>query len=1037
MNLAVLSIKRPIFIICIVSLMLIVGTMSLFKMPVDLFPDVTFPTIFVNVAYPGASPVDVEKQISKPLEDELSSLSGLKTITSNNLDSVAVIILQFKLGTDVKEAEQQVRNRINNARNKLPTDSKAPIIRRFDPADQAVITLAVVSKIDQGELFDIVDETIKPQIERISDVGQVNIIGGRKKEIHVLVNKKKLEDRSLSMLQVAKRIEETSKDVPIGKIENRKDETVLRALGEFNNLEQIRDVSVNFLGSDRSIKLSEIARVERSLEDQKRISSINGENALFLDVFKQSGSNTVAVTKAVKAAMVKINQYLVDKKVEAKLLMVRDSSIPIQLNIADVTESILLGILLCVVVVFFFLGSFRSTFITGMALPNSLLGAFIIMYMMGFSINIMTLLALSLAVGLLIDDAIVVRENIFRHLEMGKDPVTAAIDGTKEVTLAVIATTFVVIAVFGPIAFVSGIVGQFFRQFGLTMVFAMLISLFDAFTMAPMMSAYLASPAEHKRGNGLISRMLAAFDRFQNRLEDFYERTLHFTLSHKKVVLFSAFGLFIASLALSGFIPKTFIPPNDIGEFKVQVEMPLGTSLAATETFMARLEKDLKEESAIDLLAKTIGSADNEANKGDFFIRLVPRKKRNLNTSQFKDHIRTRLEAYSKEANLAVTDVDISGGGMKPLNLYLTGENLEELANYANALKEEVKKIKGLADVETNFRSGKPEFHVEFDRDKSESLGISTATAGAELRARTEGVEAAVIRENGIEYKVRLRFEEEDRDLRHNFASTTIPNQNFNMIPLHRVAEGKPALGFSQVNRQNKGRFIAIMANLTPKGNLGDITTAIENIIATKLKPPTGISYSFVGQAEDFKDLIANMMIAMFLGVLFIYLVLSSLYESFITPLTILLALPLAISGAMVALFITGKSIDIFSMIGLVMLLGVVAKNSILLVDYTSHLIQEGLPRKEALLKACRTRLRPILMTSLALIAGTTPIAIGITELGSQRMSMGIAIVGGVVSSTLLTLIVVPAAYGYIDDFRLRITKLFSRKPQGKVLAAE
>ncbi len=1027
MNLALLSIKRPVFIICIVISMLVVGMISLFKMPVDLFPDVTFPTIFVRVVYPGASPVDVEKQIAKPLEDELSSLSGLKTINSNNLDSVAVIIMQFRLGIDIKDIEQQVRNRINNARNKLPSDAQEPIVRRFDPADQAVITLAVISKLDPGALFDIVDEAIKPQIERVSDVGQVNIIGGRKKEVHVLVNKKKMEDRNISMLQIAKRIEETSKDVPIGKIENSKNETVLRALGEFNDLEQIKNVSVNFIGSDRSIKLQEIARVERALEDQKRLSSINGDNAVFLDVFKQSGSNTVAVSNAVKATLEKVNKYLEDKKVDAKLILVRDSSIPIRLNIKDVTESILIGILLCVVVVFLFLGSVRSTFITGMALPNSLLGAFVIMYMIGFSINIMTLLALSLAVGLLIDDAIVVRENIFRHLEMGKKPIDAAIEGTKEVTQAVIATTFVVIAVFGPIAFVSGIVGQFFRQFGLTMVFAMLISLFDAFTMAPMMSAYLATPNEHQKGTGFISRVLSAFDRFQNRLENLYERILHYAIAHRKTILGTAFGIFIFSMFLAKFVPKTFLPPNDIGEFKIQVEMPLGSSLKATQELMGKIEVDLKSEKQIDLLSKTVGSVDFEANKGEFYLRLVPRGKRSVTTSQYKEVIREKMKKFSTEANVAVTDVDISGGGMKVFNLYLTGENLEELATYANALKEEVQKVPGLVDVETNFRSGKPEYHISFDREKSESLGVSTAVAGAELRARTEGVEAAVIRENGIEYKVRLRFEEGDRDLRENFASTLIPNQNFNMIPLNRIAQGKEAVGFSQVNRQNKGRYIAIMANLGKDGNLGDITTAVENIIATKIIPPAGVSYSYVGQAEDFKDLIGSMLIAMFMGVLFIYLVLASLYESFITPLTILLALPLAISGAMAALFVTGKSIDIFSMIGIVMLLGVVAKNSILLVDYSSQLIQQGMERNKALVKACRTRLRPIMMTSLALIAGTTPIAIGITELGSQRMSMGIAIIGGVFSSTLLTLIVVPAAYGYVEDFRFWIRRKFSR----------
>ncbi|MCB0370386.1 MAG: efflux RND transporter permease subunit, partial [Bdellovibrionales bacterium] len=423
MNLAELSIKRPIFISCIVFLMLILGFVSLKRMPVDLFPDVTFPTIFVQITYPGASPIDVEKQVATPIEDELGSLSGLKTITSNNLDSAAIIILQFKLGTDIKDVEQQVRNRINNARRKLPNDIKEPIIRRFDPADQAVITLAVLSKLEPAVIYDIVNEQIKPQIERIQDVGQLNIVGGRKQEIHVLVDKKKLQERNLSMLQVSQRIEETSKDVPIGKVENSKQETIMRTLGEFTDLDQLRNISVNFLGSDRAVKLKEIATVERSLEDVSRISSIDEKNAIFLDIFKQSGTNTVAVTDAVKETMLKINNYLKSKDLDAQLILIRDSSIPIRLNIADVKESITFGILLCIVVVFFFLGSFRSTFITGMALPNSLLGGFVIMFMMGFSINIMTLLALSLAVGLLIDDAIVVRENIFRHMEMGKNPI--------------------------------------------------------------------------------------------------------------------------------------------------------------------------------------------------------------------------------------------------------------------------------------------------------------------------------------------------------------------------------------------------------------------------------------------------------------------------------------------------------------------------------------------------------------------------------------------------------------------------------------
>ncbi|MFN8945034.1 MAG: efflux RND transporter permease subunit, partial [Pseudobdellovibrionaceae bacterium] len=490
MWLAAMAIKRPIFITCVVALMLIVGLLSLSKMPVDQFPDVTFPIVFVQVPYPGASPVDIEKQVVKPVEDELGSLPGLDKLTSNSLESVGLIILQFKLGTNIREAEQSVRNRLSNIRSKLPDDINEPVIRRFDPADQPILTIALNSKLNPAEMYDVANEQVKPLLERVQDVGLVRIVGGQKKEIQVIVDKNKLQDRRLSMLQVSQKIESTSKDIPIGKYESDSNETVLRTVGEFGDLNQLRDVAVNFVGSDRSVKLSEIATIKESLAKAKRFSSINGENALFLQAYKQSGANTVAVSDRLKKQIETVNLILTEKKIDAKAVLVRDSSVPIRLNVQDVSESIFLGIILCIIVVFFFLGSVRSTFITGLALPNSLLGGFVIMYAMGFSINIMTLIALSLAVGLLIDDAIVVRENIFRHLEMGKHPIQAALEGTKEVSLAVIATTLVVIAVFGPIAFVPGIVGQFFKQFGLTVVFTMLISLFDAFTVAHMLSAY-------------------------------------------------------------------------------------------------------------------------------------------------------------------------------------------------------------------------------------------------------------------------------------------------------------------------------------------------------------------------------------------------------------------------------------------------------------------------------------------------------------------------------------------------------------------
>lgn len=1027
MNLSALSIKRPIFISCIVSLMLILGVICLGKMPVDLFPDVTFPIVGIQVTYPGASPIDMEKQVSKLVEDELGSLSGLKTMTSNNLDSVAMIILEFRLGTDIKEAEQQVRNRLGNIRRSLPNDIYEPVVFRFDPADQPVITLAITSKLPEGEAYDVANELIKPQFERLNDIGKVDVVGGRRTEIQILVDKKKIQERQISMLQISKRVEETSKDIPIGKVENPLKELLMRTNGEFSSIDEIKNVNVNFMGSDRAVLLKDVGRVERGLEDQKTMASIKGSPALLLQVYKQSGSNTVAVTDAVKKSLEKVNKYLTEKKIDANVQIVRDMSRPIRLNVVDVNESILIGILLCVVVVFFFLGSGRSTFITGMALPNSLLGGFVVMYAMGFSINMMTLLALSLAVGLLIDDAIVVRENIFRHMEMGKDPKTAALEGTTEVAQAVVATTLVVIAVFGPISFLSGIIGQFFKQFGLTIVFTMLISLFDAFTVAPMLSAYMASPAEHDKGNGIIARILKAFDRFQTRLEDTYERLLEKTLKYPKTVLAMGFVVFVASMMTVPFIPKTFLPQADNGEFGITIEMPVGTSLQGTADFTKQIEEILNKDKAIDMVLTTVGSKNGEANKANLFVRLVEKKLRTMTTTQKKTEIRELMKPFNQKAVVEIGDIDAVNSGQKPFNLNVTGDNLDELAAYAGKLKDRIAKIPGLVDVDTGFRAGKPEFHVVFDRVKSEHLGVSTVMAGAELRNRTEGSEAAVYREKGIEYKVRVRFDEQYRDLRSQFNTTLVPNANNNMIPLNRIAKPEDTLGYSQINRQNKSRFINIGANLGPTGSLGSVTEAVQKIVKEELPPPPGIDYRFQGQAEDFQDLISSMLLAIFLGVLFIYLVLSSLYESFVTPFTILLALPLAMCGAMVALLVFGKSIDIFSLIGIVLLLGVVAKNSILLVDYTKQMEEAGNPRNEAIVKASRTRLRPILMTSLALIAGMIPIAIGLNEASAMRTSMGIAIIGGLISSTLLTLIIVPAAYGFVDDFRMAAARFFRR----------
>ncbi len=1023
MNLAELSIKRPIFITCIVLLMMVLGWMSLNKMPVDLFPNVTFPIVMVNTPYPGAGPVEVETQISKVLEDEISTLPGIKSIKSINKEGISTVIAEFTLETDIKYAEQQIRDRVGSAKRKLPADIKEPMIRRIDPADQPVLILSLNAELPEGEMFDLADEILKPKIEQVPQVGLVETIGGRKREIQVLLDRNKLKSYGISANQLAARIGAAGQNIPAGKVNEPKIEMVFRTLGEFKSLNDIKNTIINFLGNDVPVTVGDVGEVVDTLEDEKSESFVNGKKSLLLMVFRQSGSNTIAVVEAVKKRIEKINEEISLLPGKPQISMVRDGSKVIEANVLDVKESILIGILLTFIVVYLFLGSGRSTFITGLAIPNSLIGAFLLMSAAGFSINIMSLLALSLSVGLLIDDAIVVRENIFRHIEMGIKPKIAALTGTKEVTLAVVATTFAVLAVFGPIGFLEGVVGQFFKEFGLTICFAMAISLFDALTVAPMLSAYYAGSIHKTEDESGIwartmGRALKAFDRFQTWLENQYEKTIIATLKRPILVLSSALFIFIFSLFLTKYIPKTFLPPQDTGEFSVGLEMAPGTNLARMSEVAKAVDDTLRANKEVATTVMFLGSRDGESNIATFFVTLVHAKQRKVNTNEMKDIVREQLKKFSI-AKPVVKEIDMVGGGQRPFNVNIIGPDLKEIEDISNKLFAKLERHPGLKDIQISSKSGKPEFQVAIDNRKAEQLGVSTLVAGAELRTLVEGSTPAVYREFGKEYEIRVRLKEDQRNIREDFDKINVPNINFSLVKLPLIATPVQTTGPATINRQDRGRYVSISGDIAPKGpGMGGVMADVTRILEKEIKLPPGVRYAFVGQAENFKELGYSLSMAAALGVLFIYLVLASLYESFITPFTIMLVLPLAACGAFIALFITQSTLDIFSMIGCIMLLGIASKNSILLVDYTNQLVAEGMDLKTAIVKAGKIRLRPILMTSIALIAGMLPIAIGLNEASKQRTSMGIAIIGGLVSSTLLTLVVVPAAFSYIERFR-------------------
>lgn len=1004
--------------------MLIVGWLSMKKLPVDLFPDINFPIMTVTTVYPGAGPNEIETNVSKVIEDEVSGIAGIKTIRSISKEGVSNVVVEFNLEVDLKYAEQQVRDRVSAAKRKLPSDVKEPTIRRISPSDQPIAVITLQADLPMAKLYDLAEEVIRPKMEQVPQVGLVNVVGGRKREIHVNLDRKKLKEYELTASMVSQRIESSGQNIPVGKKERGETEVSLRTIGEFKSLEDLKNVVINFIGNDVPVGLDKIATIEDALVDETSRTYLNGKSTLMLMVFKQSDSNTIAVTKGIEKQLSKIQEILNTSEGKPELKLVRQTATQINNNVMDVQESIIIGIILTVIVVFFFLGSARSTIITGLALPNSLMGAFILMAWAGFSINVMSLLALSLAVGLLVDDAIVVRENIYRHRAMGKSAIDAALDGTKEVTLAVIATTMTVIAVFGPIGFLQGLVGQFFKQFGLTICFAMAISLFDALTIAPMMSAYFGGSHEHGGGSGLykatVGRMLNRFELFQQWMERSYEKILKFTVRVPFTVLFIALAIFVASLISAKWIPKTFLPPQDNGEFAVALDLPPGTSLGKMDEVSRQVDEVIRKHPEVETTLLTVGNREGESNVAEFYVHLVPSKKRKLNTSAVKDLIRSDLKSFSF-ANPVVKDIDAVGGGFRPFNVNIVGSNLDEVAEVAQKAFEKLKDHPALKDVDINYRPGKPEVQFVIDRAAAEKVGVSPNVAGFELRTLVEGATPAVFRQDGREYDIRVRLQEDQRDIKSAFNETYVPNINFRTVKLSNVANAVETTGPASINRQDRGRYIQIAADVAPNGPglskaMSDIKTMFDS---GEVKLGPGMRYQFVGQAESFIELIQNMTIAVILSVIFIYFVLASLYESFVTPFTIMLVLPLAISGALFGLLIMRSSLDLNAMIGCILLLGIATKNSILLVDYATQKVQEGMDRNQAMIEAGKTRLRPILMTSVALIAGMLPVAYGLNEASKQRTTMGIAVIGGVISSTILSLVVVPAAYSYIDRFRV------------------
>ncbi|MFH1484803.1 MAG: efflux RND transporter permease subunit [Chloroflexota bacterium] len=1009
-----LSIKRPVFITMVICAIVVIGGISYARMPLDLMPDISFPVVAVTTAYPGAGPEEVENLITKPLEEAVSPINGVDKINSTSVEGLSTIIIEFKLETPVTRAADDVREKVSLAKARLPKDAVDPVVMRFDPGAIPILTLGVADRrgiLSPAELRELVDDTLKPRMERISGVAQVSVTGGLQREIQVDLRLNDLQARKLSVQQVMSAISSENLNLPGGRLDEGKQEALLRTTGEFENVSQIGKVTVANVGGV-PIQVNDIATVASGFKEVRSFSRVDGNDSITMTIQKQSRTNTVQVADGVKSEIKRISNDYPDVDV----LIVSDSSIIIRDTRDDVIVTLLLGGLFASLVVFFFFHDLRNTLVTVVGLPVIVIGAFAAMSFMGFSQNMLTLMALSLSIGILIDDAIVVRENIFRHMERGAHPMKAASEGTAEIAQAVMATTFTLVAVFLPVAFTSGIVGLFFREFGLTVAAAVLISLFEAFTLAPLLSAYFFKPiADSHRKRSRLSTVMERLEEPYIGLSKGYRHVLSFALSHRFLVIIIGAAAFVGALALAPYLGTGFEPELDQGILGVNIELPPGTALRETDKVARYAEDVLLQQPQVAHIFARVGSEQGSGETASIRVEL----KEMGHTAEFRDSIRGQLASYPG-AKITVVSTDPMGAGemgsmvsASPIQINVRGSNMDDLDQVSQDIVDKMKAMPELFNVDRSLRPGKPELTATVDRAQAADLGVSATQIATTLRVLVNGEAASKFRTGDKEYDITVRLRKQDRDNVQNILSLAVPSTGGTDVPLRAVTRVKATTGPAQISRGQRERQVIIGADHSI--SLGDAVNSIRRELANLPLPP-GISIVYAGETEYMEETFSSLGLAMALAIVFIYMVLASQFGSFVHPFTIMMALPLSVIGALAALFATGKQLDLMSMIGLIMLMGLVTKNSILLVDFTIRLRREGKTREEALLTAGPIRLRPILMTTLAMILGMVPIALGMGGLGEFRSPMGITVIGGLITSTALTLLLVPVVYTLVDD---------------------
>jgi HAE1 family hydrophobic/amphiphilic exporter-1 len=1036
MKLTEVSIQRPAFITMVFVALATLGMFAYMQMGVDLLPKMDWPMVSVVTVYPGAGPKEVEFAVSKPIEETLSSLNGLKHIRSFSNEGVSVILAEFSFTTDVEVAVNEVQRKVDAVRAELPREIESPTVAKSDINDFPIVRIAMSgANMGARELYQYADEVIAPRLEQLPGVASVEITGGRQREIRIEVDNDRLRAYNLSIVQVSQALQRENLDFPAGKINSPESQYIVRVAGKFTQPEAMNDIVLK-AGGDSKVYLRDVARVLDTYNEDVTLTRLNGEAAVGLMLQRQSGSNSVQVADLARQELARIEA---EQKGRIHFEVAQDITQFTRHSVDEVKRDLGLAVLMVAIVLFIFLHSFRNSFIVLLSIPTSLITTFIMMKTFDFTINLVSLMALALVIGILVDDSIVVLENIHRHLEKGEEPKSAALKGRNEIGFAAIAITLVDVVVFLPIALIGGLVGKIFREFGLTVVVSTLLSLFVSFTLTPMLASKWSRAGRTTiRWRGLHA-LIEKFEAWQERLNERYHRLLEWSLDHRKTVVLTSFGLLFASFALVplGLIGTEFMTEADRGEFAVNLEMPIGTALDITDNVTHRVEGILASMPEVDRYLATVGKSQSEwsntkrPNVAQIAVTLKGKRERRRNTAEVMNHI-ARQSAALPGLKIRMSPISMFGAAQEsPLQLEVKGPDLETLAGIADQIAAIAANVPGTRDVKSSWEEGQPEIKVSVDRDRAAQFGLTLGEIGMALRTALEGDIATKFKDGNSEFDTRVVLAKSNRSNPADVENVTLVNYRGERVFLKQVAEVYYGKGPTMIGRKDRERLITVASNLDGTVPLGQITAEIQKRGAAIALPP-GVTIAYAGDVQNMQDMFRDMMIAITLAALFVYMIMVALFESYAHPFTIMFSLPVALVGGLGALALAGQTLNMFSMIGILLSMGLVTKNAILLVDRTNERRALGLSVREALLEAGPTRLRPIIMTTLTMILGMAPLALALGAGSEIRQSMAIVVIGALISSTLLTLVLVPVVYTYVEGLRRRLSRKKAKVTNGK-----